>query len=317
MERYPRIASLDVYAHSNTFYGLILDGPFNRVDPTRDMTSLRDNFIPGAYAWFHGCNTGQSLVRVLSEQWGIPVSGAYTSTAFQELYFDSTSEGVNFYHGYPGNPPKTLKDGKMLERRIGVNRLSYKKSYTCDKVPCVRMMPDNNGYTGYWGNFREGGLGFYRFSCSSKSVPNKDICYSSMARALINQISDIYTDMNSNLETFKKAAQDHLCPRGVLKVNPGYVYEKCAADLEASLTNPKITIDPFKGKSLNCGMDGNCNFTYKCTESAFTAILGIRYLQADSCSITNKKDPNAPNRTMVDEYAKLVKGFEILQKAKH
>lgn len=318
VERFSRVASLNVYAHSTTFYGLIMDGPFNRIDPHEDMSSLRDNFIPGAYAWFHGCNTGQKIVRTLSESWGIPIAGSYTSTAFQELYFDNTPEQVNFYHGYPGNPPKTLREGKMVERRIGVNRLSFKKSHTCEKVPCVRMMPDNGGYFGYWGSYREGGLGFYRFSCSSKSVPNKDVCFSTMARAMINQISHVYTDMDTNLETFKKAVANHLCPAGERKVQAGYKYEKCAADLEASLTNPNITVDTFWGKSLNCGWDGNCNFSYKCMESAITPIFGSQYrlLKPGSCSIVNKKDPNAPNRTMVDEYAKYVKGFEILQRNK-
>lgn len=318
LERFPRIASLNVYAHSTTFYGLIMDGPHNRIDPHVDMSSARDNFIPGAYAWFHGCNTGQKITRELSEAWGIAIGGSYTSTAFQELYMDGTPEAVNFYHGYPGNPPKVAKDGKLAERRMGVNKISYKKSYTCDKVPCVRMFPDNGGYFGYWGSYRDGGLGFYRFSCSSKSIPNRDVCYSTMARAMINQVSHVFTDMNTPLETFKKAVQNHLCPRGSKKVKEGYTYEKCAADLEASLTNPNITVDPFFNKSLSCKWDGNCQFIYKCQESSLTAILGTPYrlLEPGSCSIINKKNPMEANRTMVDEYAKYIKGFEVLQRMK-
>lgn len=315
VERFSQVASMNIYSHSTTFYGLIMDGPFNRIDAHSDMSSLADNFTSDSYAWFHGCNTGQKIIRDMTKQWGIPVAGSYTSTGFQELFFDTTAEGFNFYHD--GRAPKTERNGRLSERRLGVNRVSFKKDYSCEKVPCVRMMPDNHAYIGYWGDYRNGGgLGFYRFSCSSAAMPNKDVCYVRMARALINQVGREYTDLSVDLATFKRAVADHLCPRGIRFIKPGYTFEQCAADLERSLTDQSVTVDTFAGKSLSCLPNGDCQSSWKCNESALTKMMGVRYLQKNSCEIINKKDPKAPNRTMVDEYAKYVRGWHVLQSQK-
>lgn len=316
MDGFKMIASWNVYSHSTTGYGLILDGSFNRADFEQDFSKLKDNFMPGAYAWLHGCNTGQILSAVLSNAIAIPVGASYTSTAFEELYFDNSPEGVGFYHSYPGNVPETLHPTRnvMMARRIGTNKVSYKKTQTCDKVPCVRMMPDNVTYVGYWGEFKEGGLGFYRFRCVSPGV-SETACKEGAARALINHISDVYTDFTSDLATFKKAAQDFLCPsgkgRGRTKV--GYSPETCAKDLEESLTNPNKEVDTFAGKSIMCSGPGKkCLMKVDCSKSWIT--LGdTKILEPKSCSVTNEK-PRTINRTQADEYKLLVEGFQLLKK---
>ena len=298
LSQYSKIASLNIYSHSTAYYGLILSGPLNRLDPEdlKLTQPLRERFTSDAYAWFHGCNNG-ILGMKFTNRWGIPVGNSYTSTAFQELFKLPTGE-TKLIHGYPGNVPAGSK-------RVGVNAVSFKRTQECTKVPCVRMMPDNYGYHGHWGEFTDGGLGFYKFSCGSSIDPVK--CKIGMARGLINHVSIVYTDYNSDLATFKKSAQDYICPNGAKYVKAGYTFQGCADTLERSLTDSSVTIDTFMSKPLQCDRR-SCQASIKCEK-----IRGINLLVEKSCSLTNRRNTSIPITTQVQEYRDLVEGFKLMK----
>ncbi|MFN9066255.1 MAG: hypothetical protein ACK5V3_03435, partial [Bdellovibrionales bacterium] len=296
LSQFQRIRSVNVFSHSTAYYGLILDGSGDRLDPkdTNLFAEIKDRFTPGAYAWLHGCNNAIVASR-LTSLWSIPVAASYTSTAFQELFRDQSNQPF-FVHSYENNIPEG-------SRRLGVNNISFKRSQECLKVPCVRMKPDNYAYVGYWGNFRDGGLGFYRFICASHVGDQK--CKMGMAIGLTNQVNSIYTDYNSSLEDFKKIAQDNLCPVGDMFIKKS-TFAECAKNLEASLTNPSLRIDTFLSKSLQCDRR-TCQASVKCEAAEFA---GASFLTKKSCSITNRKDPNVMITTQVQEYRDLIEGFE-------
>ncbi|MFN8790167.1 MAG: hypothetical protein ACK5Y2_01775 [Bdellovibrionales bacterium] len=314
---FDRIASLNIYSHSTGSYGLILDGSNaldkinNRVSQTSELESLAGRFLPGAYAWFHGCNTAITVAPAIARQWGIPVAGSYTSSAFQELFFDNTPIGAGFYHSYPGNVPLTKNNaGNLVERRIGMNRISFKSPQSCNSIPCVRMKPDNVSYVGYWGSFREGGLGFYRFVCPTPI--SQEACLEGMATGLVNQVGSVYADYSSDLATYKKMAQDILCPNGMdtRRLPVGYTVEKCVADLEAALVDQKKTVDTFRGNSLMCRPYGKgCAAEFACEEAN---VGGFLLVKQGSCKLKNHRT-SAPNQTQANEYRQYVQGFQLMK----
>lgn len=299
MLRFQKIRSVNIFSHSTAYYGLILDGTGDRLDPkdTNLFSEIKDRFTSGAYAWLHGCNNAIVASR-LTSLWSIPVAGSYTSTAFQELFRDQNNKAF-FVHSYDNNIPAG-------SRRMGVNSISYKKTQECSKVPCVRMKPDNYGYVGYWGNFKDGGLGFYRFICASHVGDQK--CKMGMAVGLINQVNSNFTSYDSSLEDFKKAATDNLCPVGEMF---GKKSEGCAEKLEQSLTNSSIKLDTFLSKSLQCDRR-SCQATIKCEA---VELGGMNLLMKKSCTMTNKKNPNTQITTQVQEYRDLVEGFQLMKRA--
>lgn len=296
--QFNKVASLNIYSHSTAYYGLILDGPMKRLDPKDEelAKTIAAHFTEDAYAWLHGCNNG-ILGMQFTSKWNIPVATSFTSTAFQEV-FKKEDGSLEFIHAYDGNIPAGAK-------RMGVNTISYAKTQECRKVPCVRMMPDNYGYNGYWGNFKDGGLGFYKFNCSSRVGDSR--CKLGMAVGLINQISPVFTHYQTDLETFKKAAAAHLCPTGVRFIKSGYTFESCAQALESSLTNSSVILNTFMTKPLQCDRR-SCQASITCD-----AIPGVDLLIQKSCTIKNRYSSEKPVTTQVQEYRDLVAGFKLLK----
>ncbi len=303
LSQFNKIGSVNIFSHSTSYYGLILDGSMNRLDPkdTEKFGELRSRFTPDAYAWLHGCNNS-AVGAKLTSLWSIPVAASFTSTAFQEVFKVGTGSPF-FVHSYPDNIPAGA-------RRTGVNSISYAKTQECLKVPCVRMQPDNYGYVGHWGNYKDGGLGFYKFVCASHVGDRK--CKMGMAIGLINQVSHVFTNYKSDLATFKSAAIGALCPVGKKFEKASMNHEQCGKALEASLTNPSITVDTFLSKSLECNRKNNCQIKVTCEASE---AFGQSFLSAKSCKIENKRDFSKPITTQVQEYRDLVEGFKLLQQA--
>lgn len=289
MSKFKQIASVDIYSHSVAYYGVILDGKTNRMDPKKDgYDKLAMNFTSDAFAVLHGCNSGQFLAPILSLQWRIPVAGSLTYTDFQKMH-----ETGSFYFD-DGRAPK---EGHFAT----VNKKTYARNELCAEGSCRRLYPNNHAYDGYWGVFTEGGLGFMKFFCMTN---DDSTCFKAMAKAAMASVSVKSVNVNSSFEDYKEVVIDWMCPKSA-KTD---IREKCIAGLNKAVATGG-TYDSFDGKSLQCGFKG-CEATFKCKK-----IPLIDLLKPHSCEVINKRS-TAKTTTQVNEYKAFLKGWELLQAGK-
>lgn len=287
MSKFQKIASVDIYSHSVAYYGVILDGKFNRMDPKKDgYEKLAPNFTSDAYAFLHGCNSGQFLAPVLSMQWKIPVAGSFGSTDFQRMH--STGQ----WHFDDGRKPA---EGNF----VSINKVSFQRNEACADGACYRLHPSNFPYDGYWGKFSEGGLGFFKFFCVNSSPES---CYKAMARSAMSSVSVKPLTLNSSLEDFKAVVFDQLCPLS----SRSDIREKCIAGLTKAAAIPGGSYDSYGGKSLQCDFKG-CKAKFKCKRMAF-----IDLLQEGSCEVVNLRE-SSKTTTQVDEFKAYMQGWKLLQ----
>lgn len=289
MSQFKKIASVDIFSHSVAYYGVILDGKLNRMDPKKDgYEKLAPNFTPDAYAVLHGCNSGQFLAPILSHQWNIPVAGSFTSTDFQRLH-----ENGSWYFD-DGRKPS---EGSF----VSTNKKSYQRNELCVEGACRRLTPDNHPYNGYWGDFEGGGLGFFKFFCLKNSMED---CQKGMARAAIAHVSNLPITKNSSFEDYEKVVFDILCPISAKKDLRG----ECIAGLRNAAATGG-TYDSFGGKSLQCDFKG-CKAKFKCER-----IPIIDLLKEKSCTVINLRE-SSKTTTQVEEYKAYIRGWKLLQAQK-
>lgn len=286
MKQFNQIASVDIFSHSVAYYGVILDGKLNRMDPKKDgYEKLAGNFTKDAYAFLHGCNSGQFLAPILSLQWGIPVAGSFTSTDFQRLH-----ENGNWFFDDARKPA----EGKF----VTVNKQSYERNELCVEGACRRLYPDNFAYNGYWGSFNEGGLGFFKFFCMKNDQAH---CDKIMAKAALSYISTKPITKNSSFEDYMEVVHDWICPRSA-KTD---IREKCVAGLQRAAATGG-TYDSYSGKSLQCDFKG-CKAKFTCKR-----IPIIDLLKEGSCEVVNLRE-SSKTSTQVEEYKAYIRGWKLLQ----
>ena len=62
---FKKIRSLDIFSHSSAQFGVHLEGRGNRLNlNTKNLESLKPNFMKDAFAYLHGCNTGFNLHHI-------------------------------------------------------------------------------------------------------------------------------------------------------------------------------------------------------------------------------------------------------------
>jgi hypothetical protein len=285
MLAFNKIASVDVFSHSVAYYGVILDGKLNRLDPKADgYQKLLGHFTADAFAFLHGCNSGQFLAGIFSYQWAIPVAGSFTGTDFQFIYENHQ------FHNDDERKPKGF--GKVT-----VNSQTYEKNVGCYTGACMRLFPDNHSYNGFWGSFNEGGLGFYKWLCINSTITS-DRCFKTMAKAALSYVSVKSINGNSSLQDYKDVVLDFLCPADKRA--------ECHSALENAIATGNMEYDSFGGKSLQCDFKG-CKAKFTCERVPF-----INLLKSGSCQVENLRTSNKTT-TMANEYAAYLKGFKLLQ----
>lgn len=285
MMSFSKIASVDIFSHSVAYYGVILDGKLNRLDPKADgYQKLAGHFTDDAYAFLHGCNSGQFLAGIFSFQWGIPVAGSFTGTDFQFLY-----DNKGFFNDDDRKPQDSAK--------VQVNRQTFDKNVPCYSGACSRLFPDNHVYHGFWGSFDEGGLGFFKWLCVNNSI-TEERCFKTMARAALSYISVKSLKETSSLEDYKEVVLDWLCPANKRA--------DCTKALENAVATGNMAYDPYSGKSLQCNFKG-CKAKFTCERVPL-----INLLKSGSCQVENMRESNKTT-TMADEYLAYLKGYKLLQ----
>lgn len=283
--KFKKIASIDIFSHSSAQYGIHLDSKAHRLTlNTKGLEKLRGHFLPEAFAFLHGCNAGFNLAPFLSDLWEIPVAGAMTSTNFQKLHNDE-----NFYLIEEGFYPNTDWATK--------NPLSFDQEVKCNAGMCLRLKPDNTPYTGFWGEYQDGGLPFYKFFCIKNS---DESCKKIMAKSLLSFIGNTNLKKTATLEEYKQSVFDFLCPVSGSK----NLRAECEAKLEESLLGGDQTYNPFSRKQVECDFKA-CKVEIKCDKVFLTGVY-----KPGTCSLVNKVEGRAT--TLTREYKAYIEGYKNL-----
>jgi len=281
--KFTQIASIDIFSHSSAQYGIHLDGKAHRLTlNTKNVDRLKGHFIKDAYAFIHGCNGGFNLAPFLSNAWEIPVAGAMTSTNFQRLHSDG-----HFYLTEDGFFPNT--------DWAKTNNLSFNNPMKCSDDMCLRLKSDNNAYTGFWGEYGDGGLSFYKFFCAKNSESD---CTRVMAKSLLSFVGKSNINLKSNLQEYKKSLFDFLCPISAKRDLRG----ECERNLENSLVTGDQTYNPFTKTQIECDFN-SCEAEIQCVH-----FLSIN--KPGSCKLINKFE--GKSTTLVREFKAYLEGYKQL-----
>ncbi len=289
LEQFKNILSIDVFAHGTAQYGIYLEDNQSRLSPeTKSVKNLQGHFAPDAYIILHGCNTGFTLAPFLSNILGLPVAGSLTSTDFQRLHSDGS-----FY--------LTQEDYYPNNDWAKVNKVSFSKRNTkCMDGMCLRLKPDNHPYYGYWGEYKGGGLPFYKFFCVNNS--QKD-CERIMAKSLYSFIGTTNLKLNSSFKEYKNQLGDFLCP-----ISGTRDYRRvCREKLDLSLSTFDESFNPFRGPLLDCDFK-SCKTEFKCK------VIHHSTMQRTKSCFTINKTQSIPT-TLRREYEAYIAGFKQLKES--
>ncbi len=285
--KFKKVASIDIFAHGTALYGIFLEDTKNRFSrETKSTVNIKNNFAKDAYIFFHGCNVGFDFAPYLSGLLNIPVAGAMTSSDFQRLHNDGS-----FYLTEEGYYPNSdwAKE----------NTSTFNKSTTCSDGNCLRLKPDNHPYYGYWGEYKAGGLPFYKFFCVNNS--QKD-CERVMAKSLYTFIGTTNLKLNSSFKEYKDLLGDFLCP-----ISGTRDYRRvCREKLDLSLFAFDEAFNPFRGNQLDCDFK-SCHVKFKCKILPNATIPEGKF-----CFLINNEESEMPATTLTREYEAYISGFKQL-----
>jgi hypothetical protein len=299
------IDTLDFFSHSSAHYGIQLSATdAGHIDEDNyEFTNIKDQLTPEAVITINGCNSGFYVAPILMQNLDIPVSGSLTSTDFQVLHDDG-----NFYFNNPQfRPPFALAKNDLVT--------GSQNSHSCRMGLCTRMKPNNSPYTGYWGNYEEGGLPFYKVFCPNNFDKK---CAKGMAKIIKNFVSVKNLKVQKTFEDYKAVVMDYFCPIG----RDPATRAKCVVELEKVTSAPMpslepnlpvpsleprvprvpsfiATYSPFKGPQLECDFL-NCHFSFYYDYSGDHEVGTIR------------NEAEGKVTTFMDEYRYFLKAFKYL-----
>jgi len=283
--KFQKIRSLDFYSHNGAQAGVGLEPGFGdpRLGPTTPgIQTLKGHFTADAYATIHGCNGALFVAPAFSKLWQIPVSGAGSSTDFEQLHTNG-----NWYHNNPGQFP----EGGWAK----TNSKSYVKALDCKSGTCIRMKPDNAPYSKNWAPGESGGLSFYKFFCA----PGVKNCEKIMAQSLLTFPSSVALSLKPTQNEFKKVLLDFLCPNNL----SGSAKKSCMDSITQKANSGLEIYSPLKGNPLECSFS-KCEFQADCTWDS----QGFPIPQ--TCTL--KAPKNANPKTWIREYKAYLAGFDQL-----
>lgn len=282
MSKFKKIASFDFYGHSSP-WALRLGQRNASMYASPQLATLKEHFIPGAYATLNGCNAGFELAPALSELWNIPVSGALTGTMFERLQADG-----QWYK----KPDRTSSEA------VRENITNFESPKHCYSGVCWRLKAQRYDYASYWGNFSAGGLSFAKTFCR---YPNaKESCLKGMAMNLISQPSVNKIETRPSWPAYEAKIFDQLCSTAK---DPNY-FTNCKEGILAAMARGDNLFNAHPGNSLECNFSG-CDARVVCDKDrSGSPIAGTCRLEAP----TN----NRP-QTIVHEYKAYKEAFSLLK----
>jgi hypothetical protein len=285
MMPFTQIASWDFYGHSSP-WGLKIGSTKANLAPydyEDKLIQLRSHFLPNAYVTLNACNTGFTVSPDLSQILRLPVSGSLTSSVFERIEHDG----------------QWYKEEDESKTSVDLNKFSYMKTVLCSEGLCFRMKPSRFSYNSVWGQFKEGGLPFYKFFCKFNNVDSK--CERGMANSLLTFASVLPITIDSDVETFKAVAYDWICST---KTDRAY-YKSCVQGIEDAISRMDLVFQVHPGNELICDFK-SCNSQVICkNDENGTPKLG-------TCHLKTPLNPEPTNAAR--EILAFTKGFTALKK---
>jgi hypothetical protein len=285
MLKFKKIASFDFYGHSSP-WALRLGKKDASMFASKGFAQLKGQFISGAYATLNGCNGGFTLAPELSKMWGIPVSGALTGSLFERLQADD-----KWYK----------KSDRTRSEWANDNSVNFSSAPSCNtEGVCWRMKPQRNNYSSYWGNFKEGGLSFYKFFCN---YPNAEkTCFKAMATSILSFQATSRPEAKLSWKKFEAKVFDYLCSTAK---DPNY-FDSCVEGILKAVERGDNIFKAHPGNALNCDFK-KCYANVVCKQKK---LFGRSGPKAGTCHLNT--DVNQKPTTLVREYLAFKKGFEQL-----
>ncbi len=289
LKKYTKIASLDFYGHSSP-WAIKLGKSDAALTPDayeKKLRSLKGNFLRSAYITVNSCSSGFSIAPDLSKYLEIPVSGSLTSSLFERI------ESDNMFHKEEDYTP-----GNYVE----INSVSFNEDASCKLGLCYRMKPSPYSYSSYWGNFKEGGVNFYKFFCNYENN-NDGRCEAAMAKSLLAFPSVKSINESSSLEDFKTVAFDYLCT-----TRTKAKYEACVAGITAAIARGDNVFQTHLGTELKCNFK-TCHANVVCKDKK---LFGSGP-KGGTCKLSVSDIDTAPTNA-ANEMLSLIKGFKAIKK---
>jgi hypothetical protein len=285
LKEYSQIASLDFFGHSSPWAMKI--GPTNAsLSPNEyyeELKSLRPRFLENAYVTLNACNTGFYMASDLSRALQLPVSGALTSSMFEQIGADGF-----WYKG----------DDKIKGNNTDINKFSYNKKYICATGLCNRMKPSRWNYNSIWGKFKEGGLSFNKFFCNFNNSDGR--CEKGMANSLLAFPSVMPLTIKSSPDQFKSVVFDWLCSTS----SDRNFFKQCSDGIEAAIARYDLVFGTHPINELMCDFK-SCHAEVICEKDADGT---PKYR---TCHLKTLVNPEPTN--LAREFISFMKGYENLQ----
>ncbi|MBC7429238.1 MAG: hypothetical protein H7336_11535 [Bacteriovorax sp.] len=289
LKKYTQIASLDFYGHSSP-WAIKLGKSNAALTPDvyeKKIRALKGNFLRSAYITINSCSSGYSIAPDLSKYLEIPVSGSLTSSLFERVESDA-----HFYK----------EEDWSQSNYVEINSVSFNEDMSCALGFCYRMKPSQFSYSSYWGQFKEGGLNFYKFFCNYENN-NDGRCEAAMAKSLLNFPSIKNITEASTVEDYKAVVFDYICATYKNKTK----FTECVNGINAAIAKGDNIYQTMPGPELNCDFN-SCHATVTCKEKG----LFGNGPKGGTCHLIVNIQPNPTNAA--NEFQSYVKGFKALQK---
>ncbi len=284
---FEKIASFDFFGHSSPW--AIKIGRSNAaLTPsayTKKLTNIKSKFIKNAYMTISSCNSGFSIAPELSRVLEIPVAGALTSSLFERIETDG--------HWYK-------EDDYTPENFVDQNNFSFNDNLPCSTGGCVRMKPARFNYSAYWGDFKEGGLSFYKFFCNFENNSDNK-CEKGMANSILSLPSVKVLTVKPTLVDYKEVVFDWLCSSAK---NKDY-YKNCVKGILGAVQTGNLVFQTHPGNELICDFK-SCRAQVICKAKK---VFGSGP-KGGTCKIQADFNPAPINAAR--EYNDILKGFKLL-----
>lgn len=278
------IRTLDIIGHNGVVLGPWLESGDHRMEYRNVtlMSQLRPLFAADAWVRIAGCNSGWYVAPALSEAWGVPVFGSFTSTGFYYLNTDGNYELFDSIDG--GQAAENVHPAKIDN--------SFEIPQKCEGS-CFTLKPEAAPYHLHVHKDPEAAwLPFAKPICARSISAVR--CQVAQAEALIAAIAP-YPRKSAwqNPAIFEKMLYHSICG-SYSKIN-GQL--DCMNKMKTAYEN-QVSYFPYRlGTPLKCSGIRACSF---------------QYISVD----LRKNSPEATNDTTASYIANALIGYSLLQNAR-